>query len=133
MDCVANHFYAPQFPTTPPHQKNKSEVEVRFLSLPRLRKIMRNIITLLSPFLAAKFFSGGTDGERDRMTDGQNNRSTFGQTDRRTDGPNIFIAAGGRLLYRDSGWIVSRIIFTARRTDGQTKRPNDGQTDRRTD
>ena len=70
----------------------------------------------------AKFFSGGTDGERDRMTDGQMDRLIDGQKDRLTDGHNIFIAAGERSLYRDSGWIVSRIIFTARRTDGRMDR-----------
>ena len=61
----------------------------------------------------ANFFSGGTDRERDRMTDGQTDRLIDGQKDRLTDGHNIFIAAGERSLYRDSGWIVSRIIFMA--------------------
>ena len=68
-----------------------------------------------------------------RRREERNDRRTDGQTDRLTDGHTIFIAAGGRSLYRDSHWIVSRIIFTARQTDGQTERPNDGQTDRRTD
>ena len=57
----------------------------------------------LKSISGGNFFSGGINRERDRRTDGQ--------TDRLTDGHNIFIAAGERSLYRDSGWIVSRIFL----------------------
>ena len=81
---------------------------------------MRKILTLKS-ISGGNFFSGGIDRERDRMTDGQtdrrterhSDRRTDGQTDRLTDGHSIFIAAGERTLYPDSGWIVSQIIFTS--------------------
>ena len=110
-------FYAPQFPTTPPKKKIKTEVEVRFLFPTEVEKNYKKNYDTYVHFWWQNFFLGGTDGERDGMTDGQTDRSTFGQTDRMTDGHNIFIAAGERSLYQDSHWIVSRIIFTARRTD----------------
>jgi hypothetical protein len=38
-------------------------------------------------------------------------RRTDGQNDRRTEGQKIVIAGGERSVYRDSGWILSRIIL----------------------
>ena len=46
-------------------------------------------------------------------TDGQMDRQTEGQKIVRTEGKRIFIAGGERSVYRDSGWIVSLILFIA--------------------
>ena len=47
------------------------------------------------------------------MTIGVPGFGTDGQMDRQTEGQKIVIAGGERSVYRDSGWILSRIILIA--------------------
>ncbi len=47
------------------------------------------------------------------MTIGVQGFGTDGQMDRMTEGQEIVIAGGERSVYRDSGWILSRIILIA--------------------
>ncbi len=47
------------------------------------------------------------------MTIGVPGFGTDWQMDRQTEGQKIVIAGGERSVYRDSGWILSRIILIA--------------------
>ncbi len=83
----------------------------------RLRKIMTLKLTsgrivFSWIFVTNSFYCGrrmigvpgfGTDGQI----------GTDGQMDRQTEGQKIVIAGGERSVYRDSGWILSRIILIA--------------------
>ena len=76
-----------------------------------------------------------------RMTIGVPGLGTDGQMDRQTGGLKIVIAGGERSVYRDSGWILSRLgldfvtnnFNCGRMTIGVPGFGTDGQMDRQTE